>query len=117
MKTFSWLTCSLTLAGALASCGYDNRPYGYTPAGYSTPGYITTYPATVGPTYYGSGYSGYGAPTYGYGTSYPRTYTSNNYLTPVTRTYVYGDPLASRMSVGGYGYIQPAPRPAPWPLR
>lgn len=91
MKPFSWLACSLTLACALACCGYDNRPYGDTPARYSTPGYVSTY---------------------------PRTYTSNRYVVPGnTRTYVYGDPLASRMSVGGYGYIQPAPRPAPWPLR
>ncbi len=104
MKTFSWLACSLTLASALASCGYDNRPYGYTPAGYNS-GY-SAYSAS------------YSAPTYGYRPSYRGTYTSNRYLVPVnTPTYGYGVPLASRMSVGGYGYIQPAPPRAPWPLQ
>ncbi|MFN0077381.1 MAG: hypothetical protein ACKVY0_12995 [Prosthecobacter sp.] len=118
MKTFPLLASSLTIACALASCGYDNRPYGYTPAGYSSPGYVTTYRAAAVPSYYGSGYSGYNASTYSYRSSYPGTYTSNRHLAPgYTQTYVSGYPQDRHMSVGGYGYVPPAPRPAPWPLR
>lgn len=121
MKTLSLIACCLTLAGVLASCEYDDRPYGYTSAGYRTPHNINTYSSYTAPTYYGTRYYRYDSPyysgPYGFRTSYPRTYTSNRYQVPViTRSYV-ADPLSRHMSVGGYGYLPPAPRPAPWPLR
>jgi hypothetical protein len=113
MKTFSLLACSLAMACVLPSCVYDD--YGYTSVGYSSPRYVTTYPSYVGPTYYRTGYSSFNSP---YRTYYPRTYTTSRYLAPVgTRTYVSGYPLHPYMSVGGYGYIPPTPRPEPWPLR
>jgi hypothetical protein len=91
MKTLSWLACSLTLASALACCSYDNRPYGHTHASYRSSAHRTTYPGT---------------------------YTSDRYVVPTrTQTVVSGYPPDRYMSVGGYGYVPPAPRTAPWPLR
>ena len=125
MKPLRLLACGLAAACALSSCGYDDRSYGYRTVGYSSPRYVTTYPTHVGPSYSRSGYYGHDSPYvgsgYGYPTSYPRTYTSNRYLAPVTtRAYVSGYPYyptSQHMSVGGYGYLPPAPRPEPWPLR
>jgi len=119
MNPLRLFACGLAAACALSSCAYDAYPYGYRTVGYSSPRYVNTCPTHVGRSYssYGSPYVGSG---YGYRTSYPRTYTTNRYLAPVTtRTYAPGYPyLQSRhMSVGGYGYLPPTPRPAPWPLR
>ncbi len=122
MKTLSLLSCSLTVACALASCDYGG-PYGYSSVGYSSPRYVTTHRSYAAPTSYQTGYSSYGSPyysppTYGYSTAYPSTYPSTRYMTPVTtQTYVAGYPQSRYMSVGGYGYVPPAPRPDPWPLR
>lgn len=117
MKTSRLFVCGLAAVYALSSCVYDDHPYGYRTVGYSSPRYVTAYPSYVGPSYYRVG-SPYVGSSYGYRTYYPSTYTSGRYVAPVTtRTYVSGYPLRRHMSVGGYGYLPPAPRPAPWPLR
>jgi hypothetical protein len=115
MKTLSLLSCSLMVACGLASCDYG-QPYGYSSVGYSSPRYVTTYPSYAAPTYYPTGYTSYGSPYYS--TAYPTYYPSTRYMMPVTtQTYVSGYPQSRYMSVGGYGYVPPVPRPDPWPLR
>jgi hypothetical protein len=103
------------VACGLASCDYG-QPYGYSSVGYSSPRYVTTYPSYAAPTYYPTGYTSYGSPYYS--TAYPTYYPSTRYMMPVTtQTYVSGYPQSRYMSVGGYGYVPPVPRPDPWPLR
>ncbi len=116
MKTLRLFLCGMVALLALASCAYDDYPGGYSTVTYQTetPSYrYRTVGATrLSPYYpYGSGYI--------YRTSAPRTYVTNRYVTPVgtTRTYVQGYPVNPYMSVGGYGYVPPAPRLDPWPLR
>lgn len=112
MKTFRLSLCGMAALLALASCAYDDYPGGYSTvtSRAETPSYrYRIVGATrVSPYYpYGSGYI--------YRTSAPRTYVTNRYV-GTTRTYLPGYAVNPYVSVGGYGYVPPAPRLDPWPL-